>query len=297
MLKKFRSIFSLLLIFGFSATLLGNEWANYYFPDKLGSYWVYEDQDGNELTRTAIEAEEIDGETYRAFNYDPELADWKDYEYYVRPGFYHVGEEWVSFFVGEDVENATEAVLTKQLDEGLVVLEQQMAGQLPPGVTVDFQHTIESKAQDYFYLFPTPAAFNEEWTAMQIEVTVTLNLDIQGAPIEVPEELKNLTSTVTVVETGNVTGTETVETAAGTFEACLKIEFQTETTTDVGVPEEVKQQLPEQQSDESFTTVWLAPNVGIVKFEHKHEHSDEVRNLELTKYEIKSDESENGDSD
>ncbi len=296
-MKKFRTIFSLLLIFGFSATLLGNEWANYYFPDKLGSYWVYEDQDGDELTRTAIEATEIDGETYRAFNYDPELDDWKDYEYYIRPNFYHVGEEWVSFFVGEDVESSTEALLTQQLEKGFAELEQQMASQLPPGVTVDFQHTVESKAQDYFYLFPTPATFNEEWTAMQIDVTITMSLDIQGAPIQVPPELKNITSTATVVETGNVTGTETVETAAGTFEECLKIEFRTETTTDVAVPDELKQQLPEQQSDESFTTIWLAPNVGIVKFEHKHEQSDEVRTLELTKYEIKSDESENGDSE
>ena len=296
-MKKFRTIFSLLLIFGFSATLLGNEWANYYFPDKLGSYWVYEDQDGDELTRTAIEATEIDGETYRAFNYDPELDDWKDYEYYIRPNFYHVGDEWVSFFVGEDVENATEALLTQQLEENLAVLEQQMAGQLPPGVTVDFQHTVESKAQDYFYLFPTPATFNEEWTAMQIDVTITMSLDIQGAPVPVPPELKNITSTANVVETGNVTGTETVETAAGTFEECLRIEFKTETTADVDLPGELKQQLPEQQSDESFTTIWLAPNVGIVKFEHKHEQSDEVRVLELTKYEIKTDEAENGDSD
>ena len=31
-----------------------------YFPNTLGSYWVYEDQDGNELTRRVIEDKEID---------------------------------------------------------------------------------------------------------------------------------------------------------------------------------------------------------------------------------------------
>ena len=38
MLKPFRFILMSLLIFTFSATLIGNEWANYYFPDTLGSY-------------------------------------------------------------------------------------------------------------------------------------------------------------------------------------------------------------------------------------------------------------------
>ena len=55
MLKKFRSGVVFFLVFGLSTTLMGNEWANYYFPDALGSYWTYEDQDGDELTRYAIE--------------------------------------------------------------------------------------------------------------------------------------------------------------------------------------------------------------------------------------------------
>ena len=44
---------------------MGTEWANDYFPDTVGSYWTYQDQDGNELTRYAVEPEEVDGETYR----------------------------------------------------------------------------------------------------------------------------------------------------------------------------------------------------------------------------------------
>lgn len=67
-LKNFRFILAILLLFGLSATLMGNEWANYYFPDAPNSYWVYEDQNGDELTRYAIEPEEIDGEFYRAFS-------------------------------------------------------------------------------------------------------------------------------------------------------------------------------------------------------------------------------------
>ena len=76
MLKKFHVVLSLLLIFGFSATLVGKEKTDTYFPHAIGSYWVYEDQDGNELTRRVIESKNIDGETYHAFSYEPTFEDW-----------------------------------------------------------------------------------------------------------------------------------------------------------------------------------------------------------------------------
>ena len=134
MLKSLRFMLTLLFVFSFSATLMGNEWANYYFPDALESYWHYEDQDGNELTRYAVGPEDIDGETYRAFSYAPRLEDWTDYQYYVHPYFYSVGDEWVAFFVGEDVENATKAIMAQQWEEIIAVMRQQMQNQLPPGV-------------------------------------------------------------------------------------------------------------------------------------------------------------------
>jgi len=291
MLKTFRFILIFLLTFNFSATLIGNEWANYYFPDALGSYWVYEDQNGDELTRYAIEPEEIDGETYRAFSYEPALEDWANYEYYVHPYFYQIGDDWVAFFVGRDTENATKAVLTQQMEEGLAMARQMMAEQLPPGVTVDFSYTIETEAQDYFYLFPTPATFNEEWTAMQFNVVLTMKVEIQGTDLQIPGGEQVIPVSFAIVETGEVVGTETIETDAGTFEDCLKIEYQTETVMDTSLPIETLQP-GMQQMDESFTTLWLAPNVGIVKFTHEHEQSDEVRILELTQYEIKSSSSE-----
>lgn len=296
MMKNFRSIFVLLLIFSLSVTLLANEWATYYFPDKVGSSWIYEDQDGNELTRYAVKEKNVEGNTFRAFEYEPEIDDWEKYMYAVQPFLYQVGDEWVAFYVGDDIENATESILSKKLDETLALIHQQTAGQLPPGVTIDFDYTIEPKAQDYFYLFPTPVAYNEEWVAMELDVKVEMTMDIQGAPVEIPAALKTVSSTTNVVETGNVVGKETVETEAGTFEECLKIEYRTKTTVDTELPPEYKQLLPEQQTNESVSTLWLAPNVGIVKFESEQENSDEVKTLELKSYEIQSDESENGES-
>ena len=293
MLKSLRFMLTLLFVFSFSATLMGNEWANYYFPDALESYWHYEDQDGNELTRYAVEPVDIDGETYRAFSYAPRLEDWKDYQYYVHPYFYSVGDEWVAFFVGEDVENATKAIMAQQWEEIIAVMRQQMQNQLPPGVNVDINMTyeLEVEAQDYFYFLPTPATFNEEWEAMLANVKLDLNISIQSDMAGFPPFNQDITMYLTIVETGNVVDTETVETEAGTFEDCLKIEYRADATMETSPPMEDAESLFSNAYGETLTTLWLAPNVGIVKFLQESEALDVEKTLELTQFELKSTES------
>ncbi|MDE0401081.1 MAG: hypothetical protein OXL96_25075 [Candidatus Poribacteria bacterium] len=299
MLKKMRSIFVLLFIFGFSATLMGNEWANYYFPDALDSYWTYEDQDGEELTRYAIAPEDIDGETYRAFGYDPVLEDWTKYQYYFHPYFYQVSDNWVAFFVGDDIENTTRAVTEKHWNEAMVVMKQQLNNQLPPGVTIDLNVTYELdiEAQDYFYVLPTPATFNEEWEASRVDVEMDLQIDITSNVEGFPPTSQMITMFLTLVETGNVTGTETVDTAAGTFEDCLIIEYKMDASikTEPDLPE--AKTMFEDVYKGALTTLWLAPNVGIVKMLQESESTDIVKTIELTNYEIKSTESESSGSD
>ena len=295
-MKFFGSIFSLLLIFGFGVTLLGNESVDIYFPDKLGSTWVYEDQDGKEFTRLAVEKKDIEGKIYNAFNYEPNLKDWENYEYYIYPQLYQVDDKWVAFYVGDDIEKAHKSILNKRLQEIVAELRKLMTGKLPPGITVEYKHNIEPKAQDFFYLFPMSTTLNEEWIAMQVDIKVEMSLNIQGAPVEIAKDFKTISATKSILETGKVTAKETVETDAGMFEDCLKIEYQTKTTTETEAPPEIKQLLPEEKPKESITTLWLAPNVGIVKFRRGKEQSDEVTTFELKRYEIKSDESENGEN-
>lgn len=305
-MKNFRFILATLLLFGFSATLMGNEWANYYFPDASGSYWVYEDQNGDELTRYAIEPEEIDGEFYRTFEYAPRLEDWADFEHYIRPYSYQVGTDWVAFFVGTEIENALKAATMQQMEEAIVLMRQALMEQMPPelNITFDLDYDVEVDSQDYFYFLPTPATFGEEWTAIEINVVLTMTIDIQGMPIEIPGGSTQTVKTyTTLVESGNVTGTETVETEAGTFEDCLVIEYRTDASTETVMSVEVPQNPgPQDQQDVTLTTVWLAPNVGIVKFEHQHQASPENeelgmevpedQTLELISYEIRSSSSE-----
>ena len=291
MSKRFFTVFTLLLlVLGFSTMLRGNEWANYYFPDKLDSFWVYKDQNKNELTRYAVEEEEIDGEMYRAFNYEPQLEDWANFDYLIQPYHYLVGEDWVTFLINKEYENALKERHEKELEVANADLDEQRQ-ELPPEISVDLSGTVEVDVQDYFYFLPTPATFNEEWTAMKVQIDITSKVKVESnnpaVQVVSGSETESKTSII-MTETGVVVGTETVETEAGTFEECLKIEFHLETKRKIDdVPKEAKQQLS------IVTTVWLAPKVGIVKVTRKNQQAEEVmKAFELTRYEIKSDESE-----
>ncbi len=301
-MKKVRSVLVLLLVFSCSATLMGNEWANYYFPDALGSYWVYEDQNGDELTRYAIEPEDIEGDTYRAFSYDPGLENWADFEHYIQPYYYQVGDDWIAYFVGTEIENALKASTIQQMDEAIVLMRQAMQEQVPDGmdITFDIDYTVDVASQDYFYFLPTPATFDEEWTAIEVTLTLTMTIDIKGMPVQIPGgSTQTATTYTTFVEVGNVTGTETVETDAGTFEDCLVIEYRTDVSSETALSMEVPQQPDmQEQKGASLTTVWLAPNVGIVKLTQEHQDNEasealgleppEDKTYELIQYEVKS---------
>ena len=300
-MKKIQSILALLLVFGCTLTGMGNEWANYYFPDALGSYWVYEDHNGDELTRYAIEPDEVDGETYRVFTYEPGLEDWADFEHYIHPYYYQAGDNWVTFFVGTEVENAVKASTIQQAEEAIVFLRQGMQEQVEGlNISFDIGYEVDVKSQDYFYFLPTPATFNEEWTAIEVGVTLTLTIEIKGLPIEIASDAnQTITSYTTYSEIGNVTDTETVETDAGTFEDCLVIEYRTDASTETAMSIELPEEPGvQEQTGTSLTTVWLAPNVGIVKLTQEHEFDEasqalgltppEEKTFELIQYEIKS---------
>ena len=286
MLKKIRIVFSLLLIFGFSATLVGKEKTDTYFPHAIGSYWVYEDPDGNELTRRVIENKEIEGETYHAFSYEPTVEDWTDYEHYVHPNFYQIREDGIAFFVGDEVEKAFEARLRKEMEADS---KKQQGISTSPGVSADFSYEIKVEAEDDFYLLPTPIVFDKAWTATQISGSITLKLKMQIPDFQIPGGDQVNAIPIDLVEKGKVTAKETVKTRAGTFEDCLKIEYWMDTDDEAKVAEkkgEAQSASPDEAGIE-LTTLWLAPNVGIVKFIRVSADSKVKKSLELTQYEIK----------
>ncbi|MDE0089128.1 MAG: hypothetical protein OXU23_25650 [Candidatus Poribacteria bacterium] len=289
MLRKFSAAFILLLAFSFSVTLLGIETAQVYFPGTLESFWIYEDQDGNELSRVAIEGEEIADKTYPAFSYEPELEDWAEYSPFIRPSLYNVSDAGITLVAKDEIGKALQARLKKETD----ILVDIMKGVAPPDAGIDVD--IEVKGHDHSFLLPDTITINEEWDVNQFEVDVKMHF--RGG--DVPEN-EQLTVDFTIVETGIVLGTETVETIAGTFEDCLKVEYRTETTaamTPDPPPDEVE------PPGETVTTVWYAPNIGIVKFHQETNYiflemipDDEglpvppgpkIKTYELKRYEIK----------
>ncbi|RKU24119.1 hypothetical protein C6503_01430 [Candidatus Poribacteria bacterium] len=315
MVKKIQSVFVFLFVFSCSTTLMANETAKTYFPGTFGSYWVYEDQDGNELTRTIDEGEEIAGETYNIFIYEPDIEDWANYAYHFLPSLYSVNDEGITCLIGDEIEKTTKACLIKQM-EVLTKMTKKMVEDNPPpeapNLSFDINYEVNVEAQDDFALFPIAATPNEKWDTTQIKAKVSMQYEIRGVPDEFlgADEIPKIIFEFNITETGNLLGTETVETQVGTFEDCLKIEYRTATTMEVLPPE---QHVTSNPPGESLTTLWLAPNVGIVKFHQKTEDiflktiptsefpefhsSTAVKTFELTKYEIKTTESESNTSD
>ncbi len=288
MLKRFRNVITLLLVFSFTAGLLGDESEIIqYFPNSLGSYWVYKDQDENELTRRAVEDEEVAEKTYHAFSYEPAIEDWANYIYHLQPFLYQFEEKGITFFVGDEVKKTIKARFAKEIKTMIETLKRIAPTEDPS--SFDMDHDVKVEALDNFQLLPIPVTLNEEWDAMHIKATVTLS-DPEGEGGGVAH--------FTISETGNVLGKETVETPAGIFENCLKIEYKTKTEILLSPP--TKTDPP----GESITTLWLAPNVGIVKFHRKVEDmllnsipelpfksAPTIKIFELTEYKIESDDS------
>ena len=310
-MKRNRSAFVLFLVFGLGATLIGNGVAEKYFPTMLGSYWVYKDQDGNKLTRRAFEGKEIAGETYNRFSYEPNAENSANYTYHFHSAIYRIDEGGITFFAGDEIQKAIEASLTKEMEVFTETTKKAVNANVSldvPKISFDIKYNVAAKAQDHFLLLPTATNPYDKWDSTRIEAKVTMKYDIQGGPADFQgaDEIPEILFDFHIVEIGNILSTETVETSAGMFEDCLKIEYRTATTMEVSPPEQHSKIHP---PGESVTMLWLAPNVGIVKFHQETENiflktvpdpelqsSTAVKTFELTKYEIKSTELESGES-
>ena len=304
MLRIICALFSLLLIFSFSSTLIGDETAINYFPGTLDSFWVYEDQNENELTRRAIEGEEIAGKMFPAFTYEPELEDWIDYNLFIYPYLYQVNEAGIALVVGDETKNAFKASFENEIDILVKLIKEQAPLEVDTSI-FDMDVEVQVDTQELMFLLPNDIVFDEEWDVNHIEANVKLSPIVEDGPEE------PLIIDYTITETGIILGTENVETAAGVFEDCLKVEYRTETTTvfsDPLPPDQVK------PPGETVTTVWFAPNVGIVQLQQKSGYlfldmlpedagfpltfpPKQKKTLELKRYEIKTTETESSDSD
>ncbi len=290
-----KTVCILLILLSFSVVITASDTLTEFFPTTEGSFWVYVDQEGNEFTRTSTEQKNIAGEIFHTYSYEPVIEDWEKYNYLLHPFMYQVDTEWIRFYVANGIESAIKSKLKKRLDEIAAELRQKYTDQLPPGISLDVNYTIEPTAQDTLYFLPSTLNNKEKWITTQVSVSIQISMNIKGTEINIPEANKSVSLTMKLSETGELIGKESVKTAAGTFENCLKIEYRTKTTSSKNVESDIKQGLTDQQPKDKITTLWLAPNVGIVQLISTIADSEEVETVELKSYKIESPETVNLD--
>ena len=221
-----------------------NTSAGVYFPTTtIGSYWIYEDQDGQEITRRAVKAKKINGKTYSAFSYEPELKDQTAYSPYIYPALYNINNAGnITLLCGDEVE----AVIKTRLAKEIAVFNG-----LPNIAKISTE--IEVQANILSRFLPSTPVWDTPWEVNKIEI----NTKIDGN--------QEIVIDFTITETGRVLGIETIKTPAGLFEDCLRVEYKTQTEVEVSMtpkpsPDEVG------LAGETITTLWFVPNIGIVKY-------------------------------
>ena len=205
-----------------------------YFPDAVGSRWVYQNLDGSEWSRAVTDGNSIQGEGFQVFTYTPPVtATELDY---LKPDVFRVTDNQVLFVIGEKIDRYVENVLPTWVADEFAGLELDI--------------TVEPITHPEFVFFHLPLTPNLQWEVFHTNVKgsiVLQNLVLLQFPFEVQVRVK-----------GEVVAVSPLETPAGSFEETYQIEYKTEITQTLFSEAETMQQRE---------TVWFAPHVGIVKIE------------------------------
>ena len=263
-----------------------------YYPMTVGSRWVYQNPDGSEWTREVTESQRFDTELYHSFSYNPPIQDSQldslgsaEYSTYVdrlvrriklkdiNDAIWQIilesGGESPKWGVSVGCHNEQQCILTKDILD-------------PPEIL-----TLLFKANPHvaWHSDLTPLRFplfpNQTYTAFKLRLSgrseVFFSIHVFEAEAVIMGAIGN--------------DRELVETPAGAFEDCLKIQYEAKLTSFTTVEfrdtvwphiKPVSGELKVMEStlrDEltdllaylmpklGLQTVWLAPGVGPVKIE------------------------------
>ena len=208
-----------------------------YFPDVLGSQWVYKNSDGIQWTRDISGEVNIEGKDYRVFrNTSPLSGTELDF---LNSSYYRVTPNEVIYTVSEQVTGYIQTELPKAVQDEFAGLELTVA--------------VEPFAHPELVFFQIPLIPNSEWDALNIHVNgniILQNLVLLQIPFEAHISVK-----------AKVVAESTLVTPAGNFEKTYRIEYQTEITHTLFSTDETIQRKQ---------TIWFAPHVGVVKIEDEH---------------------------
>ena len=222
-----------------------------YYPNTIGSRWVYRNPDGFEWAREVTETREIGLQLYHVFNYDPPNKD-TTFDFLKTPS-YRITRNRVLFFVGNELDQAYKQDLTDFFQE-----VYQDAGNI--------RINVNTVSQAELTFFRIPPARGIMWEVINLKVSWNV-VFLDFGNFKRPFGLN-------LVYSGIVTDMESVETPAGIFENCFKIQYDSKAT--VTADNEETETLREE-----VETIWLAPEVGMVKIED----GDGI--TELIEYDVK----------
>ncbi len=221
-----------------------------YYPDTIGSRWVYRNPSGFEWAREVTGKRAIGDQVYHVFSYNPPLED-PEFDFLTTPS-YRVTRNYVQFFVGGEINQS----VRKNLSENLEELFAESG---------DVKVNVNAAAKNNLTFFRIPPAPGQKWDV--------LNMRISGSVIFRDLGNQRLNFEINWVITGMVVRREKVETVAGTFPDSFKVQYSTKVTTTAEGEED--------STTEELETVWLAPEVGMVKIETENGVT------ELIEYDVK----------
>ena len=205
-----------------------------YFPDAVGSRWVYRNPDGSEWSRAVTNGNSIHGEGFHGFVYTPPVPE-TEFDY-LKPDVFRVTDNQVLFGIGEKIDRYVQNVLPTWVADEFAGLELDI--------------TVEPITHPEFVFFQSPLSVNFQWDAFRTNANgriVLQNLVLLQFPFEVQVSVK-----------GEIVAVSPLETPAGSFEETYQIEYKTEITQTL---------FSEVETTQQRQMVWFAPHVGIVKIE------------------------------
>ena len=302
-----------------------------YFPMTVGSRWVYRNPDGSDWSREVTEIEEVGSHLYHTFGYDSPIGD--DHSEPSETPTYTP----TPYAITRDGRLICDISL-RELNEA-VAQTISRSGRVPPNRWVinlscrtdrrpicrkrklenivrdgkELQE-INNDALMFLYRYDTSVVWNSGLTVLRYPLVPyrrwkAINVRLSGTKYIPPfwdrDGVGDLHTFETDVTISGIAGQpESVVTAAGTFEDCIKIRYEmtrlsfetTEFNTSWVVFEQRKLDLLETELRKELTTlfrdalprmqlgaVWLAPGVGPVRIER----ADGIS--ELISYDVKPD--------
>ena len=208
-----------------------------YFPNAIGSRWVYQGSDGRQSTRAVTDEAEVEGKHYRVFNDTPPPPD--DTLDLVTPIYTRITPNRVFSRVDEKINAHIQTQFPKAVQDEFAGLE----------LTV----TAEPTSFPELLLLHIPLTATHRWNAFDVEISG--NIVLQDLV------LLQIPFSMSINVEAEVLAAGPVETPAGNFAETYQIEYRTEITQTL---------FSAVETTEKKKRVWFAPHVGIVKIEDEH---------------------------